>query len=253
MMETTTLLFDADIIAYKFAVAGQTNIKFDEGDPVVILENPEDVCSEVDEYIKHFMDYLSATDYIVCLSSSSASNFRKKFFPEYKANRSNIVRPVMLQAVREHLELNHPTYIRDTLEADDVMGILSTSTKLCRCKKIIVSEDKDMKTIPGWLFNPRKDEQPRLISEEEADYWHLYQTLVGDTTDNYKGCPGIGEKKAERALADSCTWQTVVDLFVAKGLTEDDALVQARLARILRASDYDFKKKEPILWLPPTK
>lgn len=248
---TTTLLFDADIIAYKFSAAGQTNIKFDDGDPVFILENPDDVCAEVDDYINHFMDYLNAQDYIVCLSSSSASNFRKQFFPEYKANRTNLVRPVLLQQVREHLEQNHPTYIRDTLEADDVMGILSTGT-MRRGKKIIVSEDKDMKTIPGWLFNPRKDEQPRLISEEEADYWHLYQTLVGDTTDNYKGCPSIGEVKAKKALDADCSWATVVSLFEAKGLTEDDALVQARLARILRASDYDFKKKGPILWQPPT-
>jgi DNA polymerase-1 len=35
------------------------------------------------------------------------------------------------------------------------------------------------------------------------------------------------------------------------GLSEEYMLRQARLARILRASDYDFKRKEPILWLPP--
>ena len=36
--------------------------------------------------------------------------------------------------------------------------------------------------------------------------------------------------------------------FEKKGLTESDALVQARVARILRASDYDFAAKKPILW-----
>jgi DNA polymerase I len=37
---------------------------------------------------------------------------------------------------------------------------------------------------------------------------------------------------------------------VKEGLTEDDALLQARLARILRADEYDFKAKRPILWEP---
>ena len=41
-----------------------------------------------------------------------------------------------------------------------------------------------------------------------------------------------------------------MEAFEKKGLTEDDALLQARVARILRASDYDFKKKEPIMWTP---
>jgi DNA polymerase-1 len=43
----------------------------------------------------------------------------------------------------------------------------------------------------------------------------------------------------------------VVAAFESKGLTEEDALVQARVARICRASDYDFKTKEVKLWNPP--
>ena len=43
-------------------------------------------------------------------------------------------------------------------------------------------------------------------------------------------------------------WGVVKDCFKQQGLTENDALIQARLARILRNTDYDFKKKQPILW-----
>jgi DNA polymerase-1 len=42
----------------------------------------------------------------------------------------------------------------------------------------------------------------------------------------------------------------VVALYARYGLTEDDALVQARVARICRASDYDFKDRKVIHWTP---
>jgi DNA polymerase-1 len=131
------------------------------------------------------------------------------------------------------------------------MGIFATWSKL-KGEKVIVSIDKDMKTIPG-LYS-RDGETIVEVSEDEADYWHLFQTLTGDQTDGYSGCPGIGPKKAEAILQhpdnQDDLWGVVVRTFVKAGLNEDEALVQARVARILRASDYDFEKKEPILWTP---
>ena len=64
---------------------------------------------------------------------------------------------------------------------------------------IIVSQDgvKDMKTIPTIVWDGK---DLLTISEPWADYWHLYQTLVGDTSDGYKGCPGVGKVKAEKLL-----------------------------------------------------
>ena len=46
------------------------------------------------------------------------------------------------------------------------------------------------------------------------------------------------------------SWQTVLQAFKDKGLTEKDALLNARLARILTLDDYDTKRQEPILWTP---
>jgi DNA polymerase-1 len=75
--------------------------------------------------------------------------------------------------------------------------------------------------------------------------------MAGDQTDGYGGVPGIGVKRAETLFKDKgYTWKTVVSAFEEKDLTEDDALVNARLARILTVEDYDFTKKEPILWTP---
>ena len=162
------------------------------------------------------------------------------------------------------------------------MGILSTHPKLIPGKKIIVSEDKDMKTIPGWLFNPKKDKKPRLISPEEADWWHMLQTMTGDTTDGYKGCPLCGPEKAKemlespyileayehvfksgprkgmaevryRKVPTANLWAGIVSLYEAQGLKERDAITQARVARICRNTDYNFTTKEVIYWNPPAR
>jgi len=140
---------------------------------------------------------------------------------------------------------NYTSYLRPNLEADDCIGILATTKK----NSIIVSGDKDFKSVPGRFFDYKRGEFYD-ISVDKADYWHLYQTLIGDTADNYSGCPGIGEKTAEKILAEGATWACVVAQYEKKGLTEADALVQARVARILRREDYDMKIKEPILWTP---
>ena len=84
----------------------------------------------------------------------------------------------------------------------------------------------------------------------------MIQTLTGDQVDNIKGCPTVGEVKARRILAPHMhsykeMWEAVVDTFKKNGLSEKVALMEARMARILRASDYDFKTKKPILWSPP--
>ena len=82
-------------------------------------------------------------------------------------------------------------------------------------------------------------------------YKRQVQTLAGDQTDGYGGVPGIGVKRAEALFKDKgYSWKTVVKAFKDRDLSEEDALVNARLARILTVDDYDFEKKEPILWSP---
>lgn len=262
--QDTVLLLDSDIIAYKFASANQRNFDWEsDGNIVSHVEPLEDVVEQVRDYIFDLCKQLKADRYIVCLSCASTDNWRKDVLPSYKENRAGTVKPVLLGPIKDTMREEFECYERPRLEADDIMGILSTHPTLIPGKKIIVSEDKDMKTVPGWLFNPRKDEKPRKVSEEQADYFHLYQTLIGDTTDGYKGCPGIGPVKAEKilqwaendhrldnGLLRDFMWSRVVDAYESKGLTEEDALVQARVARICRFRDYDFKNKEVILWTP---
>ena len=105
-----------------------------------------------------------------------------------------------------------------------------------------------MRQISGKLydFNETVD-----ITPEEGARWHLIQTMSGDNTDGYSGVPGIGIKRAEQIFKlKGYTWKAVVETFEEKGMTEEDALQNARLARILTTDDYDSEKKEPILWTP---
>ena len=135
--------------------------------------------------------------------------------------------------------------IKPTLEADDAIGIYATKDP----GHIICSPDKDMRQIPGDLYN--LSDGVVQITKEEGERWHRVQTMSGDQTDGYAGVPGIGIKRAEALLDEKGdTWETVLGAFIDKGLTEEDALKNARLAKILQADDYDFTNQQVRLWAP---
>jgi DNA polymerase-1 len=183
---------------------------------------------------------------ILCFSDPSRRSFRHDLTETYKQARRGSRKPLAYAAVRDQLTEQYKTIIKPRLEADDVMGIVSTRAP---GKFVIVSGDKDMQQIPGLLYYQG---ELRETTPFHADIYHLTQTLTGDTTDGYSGCPGIGEVKAAKVLAGAhhTMWQRVVDAFKKAKLTEADALLQARLARILRSSEWDFEKSEVKLWTP---
>ena len=96
------------------------------------------------------------------------------------------------------------------------------------------------------------------------------QTLTGDTCDGFPGCPGIGPVKAKKLIDNvgseafevynregrdvfhQFMWACIVAAYAKKGRDAQYALTQARVARILRHDDYDFKTGRPILWEPKT-
>jgi len=253
--EKLTILVDGDIFAYKAACVNQEDL--DLGDGIVNSKtNPKQAASDAESLIDGILITLSdaspraTIDLHVCLTGPlmeiSDRNFRKELYPTYKGNRTG-PKPILLPFVKEHIRKTYDTKIKDGLEADDVLGILMTHPTLLPGKKVVVSTDKDLLQVPGRHFNPDKDVK-RMVSEAQGDAFHLTQTLTGDTVDNYPGCPGIGPKRAPPIVARG--WAGIVAAFENAGLSEADALVQARLARILRHTDYDFKRKEPILWTP---
>ena len=237
-----TLLIDGDIVVYQYSSTVEHEV--DWGNDVWSLwADAKEAQQLILQYIDILVDETAADDFIFCFSDKD--NFRKDIDSNYKSNRKGKRKPVCYKALKQWITDEYKTETWDRLEADDVMGIMATSDMLAG-EKVIVSEDKDLKTIPGLLW---RSGEMLNISQEEADYNHLYQTLVGDATDGYPGLRGVGDKRATELLKTP-TWETVVKAFEKAGQTEADALVQARLARILRASDYNFEFDQPIIWSP---
>ena len=81
----------------------------------------------------------------------------------------------------------------EDVEGDDVMGLL------CRKEDVIVSDDKDMLTIPGLKL---KGGELIQTSEWAANFAFYSQVLIGDTADNYPGCKGVGKVKAAQVLSN---------------------------------------------------
>lgn len=234
-----TLLLDGDMLAW--------NVCF----------NPDHVESRAIGYARKLLRDLEGHRLIVCFSDPGRRYWRCDFWPAYKSKPST--QPAGLAAAKAALSAEFPSRTLDGMEADDVMGILATCARV-EGEKVIVANDKDMASIPGKRFRPR-DRKWFEQDLQAADYCHLLQTLTGDSSDGYPGCPGIGPERATKILdAAPCgpdwlwqAWMRVVLAFKAKGLKEADAIVQARVARICRARDFDFQTRRAIPWEPPAR
>lgn len=244
----TVLLCDSDIFAYKFAVANQND------SPFGTWTDAKSAMAGLDDYVAELMEKLKADSAIMCLTDPD-DNFRNHVMSDYKPrDRSN--RPELLMDLKEYLADEYPSYIRPGLEADDIMGILATHPSLLDdADRIIVSEDKDMRTVPGKLYAPHRESLGVLdITPEDATRFHLWQTIVGDPVDGFGGASGVGKSSVyagEVLEADMHElWDIVLDAYASVGATECDALVNARMAKILTWQHYDFKNKEVILWTP---
>lgn len=248
----TTLLIDSDIVAFQASSVNQTTIQWDENDPLsaVTVTGLDAAKRMIDERVGEWVHKFGATRVVMALTDSV--NWRHTILPSYKMNRHGLPKPVLLKEIKEYISTEYETFLRPTLEADDVLGILATHPTLIPGAKILISEDKDMQTIPCVQFNPRKDGDVRVVEPDFAHKYHMFQTLTGDAVDGYKGCPGIGKVKALEIL--DCPvefmWHAVVQAYCDKGRTEQEALVQAQVARICQHTDYNFTTKEVILWQP---
>ena len=235
------LLIDADYIVYKNCAAAETELDFGE-DVILVTSNFSDAYNATTKELTKLKDEFGSFPTIK-LFFSDTKNFRKKIAPSYKGHR-NRKKPCGYKRVINKLKTEFDVIIMPELEADDAMGIYSTQYP----GNVIVSPDKDMKQIPGTLYN--LDER-FTITKDSGAAWHLIQCLSGDQTDGYGGVPGIGVKRAETLFnKEGYSWKTVIKAFTDKGLTEYDAILNARLARILTIDDYDTEKQEVILWTP---
>jgi hypothetical protein len=281
-MTKRTLIVDGDIYAFQGAAGAEevTNWGTDDDDGCKWMVTADETTARryVDNAFEELMENLGGTDMIIALSDGE--NWRKSVLPTYKHNRSTARRPIILPQVRQYIREKYAAWQRPTLEGDDLLGILSGLHSRFPGEKIMVTLDKDMSTLPGLHYRPHRSVLGVFeVSLADANRFHLMQGLAGDATDGYSGCPGWGMKTAEEFLMEpyklvpeeftttrgknagvvqtrwvkqDCPnlWECILSLYAKEGVTPEDALVQFQVARILRTTDYDFNKKEPILWQP---
>jgi DNA polymerase-1 len=242
--QVKTLLIDADFFFYRAAAAVEEEHDYSEELSVIVgnfAEAKKIVNSELDKLKERFQ-----TNKLI-LTFTDRENFRKTIDPSYKGNRTKR-KPCGYLRLKNWGLTNFKSVIKPGLEADDVCGILATNGMLKDF--VLISPDKDMEQIPCHLFNLKTEFSQ---SPEEARRRLFEQCLTGDQTDGYSGCPGVGPKKAEailRSVKDGNYWPVVVKTYLQAQQTEEDALRNLRLARILQASDWDSAKQQPIHYIP---
>jgi 5'-3' exonuclease len=259
MDRETILLIDGDTILHRAAFGAERRIEWEPGQ-FTLTGDLGEAQDRVRRELEILVSTLSAHRSAFVLSDSSQRYWRNVVYPDYKQHRTGARNHAFLYPeVRAWANECMNPVIRDTMEADDTVGILATGNVKGFEKwhrKIIVSIDKDMNSVPGLHFNPDKpDWGVYEVTEEEADKAFYTQATSGDATDGYPGCPKLGPKRARKLVDENWPnpWPAIVAAYEKAGHTEEFALSQARVARILRACDYDFKTKSVRFWAPPKK
>lgn len=143
----------------------------------------------------------------------SDETVRRAKYADYKANRAPVPDDLRVQIpyLRRAIEgFRIPILELDPYEADDVMGTLAKRAAEAGFDVVLVSADKDLLQLVGphvTMFHTGRNKRydPALV---EADYGLPperiadYLALVGDAVDNVPGVPGIGDKGAQKLVAE---------------------------------------------------
>ena len=143
--------------------------------------------------------------------------FRHELFPEYKAQREETPEDIRLSIpiIKELLQALHiPTLQVDGFEADDVIGTVAGMAEREGLQVYMLTPDKDyaqLVTKQIHMFRPRhgggyEDMGPKEVCEkygiDNTDQVIDLLGLMGDSSDNYQGCPGVGEKTAVKLIQE---------------------------------------------------
>jgi len=209
-------------------------------------------------FTKMLLDLLQENrpDYLaVVFDRPREETFRRKIYPEYKANRDAMPEDLVPQIpyIKQIVQaLNIPALEAPGFEADDVIATLAKQQAAAGIEVTVVSSDKDLLQIVGErvsLLDTMKARRsgpaevlqrfgvgPELVADVLG--------LAGDTSDNIPGVPGIGEKTAAElvqkfdSLEGVIKWQSLVN---GKKRRENIKAYadQARLSKRLATVRYD--------------
>ena len=243
------VLFDAEFYAYRHCMAAVEDQRWGEEDWVQVFRHGE-ALNNMRAQLVGLIEKFPEHKLILC--RGKGRNFRKDVYADYKANRRNRRPPggyseFLGRMNTMAVHLGAEVWRLEGVEGDDIIGLFLEKDD------VVVSGDKDMRTLAGGHLNP--DGKITHVTEGEANRALYEQILVGDQADGYKGCPKVGEVAARKLLAQCRTemhmWDKVLGAYLSAGLSESYALQMARCARILRRGEYDISKQVPLLWEPP--
>lgn len=241
------LLIDADVLLYRACRAVEREELFGT-DHHVLFSSFEEAKEKFHRLLKDVVDECETFNFgrEYLLYVSGRSNWRKNVMVDYKSNRTDR-KPLCYGRMKEYL-LELGANMAETWEADDLLA-----TDAVAGEGTIVSVDKDFLSVPAPFIRLSADLVPlelHVSTAEQARWFHMKQTLSGDSVDGYKGCPRFGDKTATKWLNDNVAspgeiqadeveeiWEGVLALFEKAGLDEIDAQTNATVAHILHPDE----------------
>ena len=194
-------IIDGDSIPY---IIGYNN----QNTPV---DEPNVVATQTNEFVESILEDAGVDEYIGFLGNSgytfrhmsTIAGYQEGTSKLYKGNRGGKSPHWYMQwGGVTNAQLRHkwgfhlvPSYI----EADDAVSIVAHACRKANEDYVIIGNDKDLHQVPGKHYN-FKTGKKEDIDEDRAAFLKYKQVLMGDTTDNIEGIPGIGPKKAEKIL-----------------------------------------------------
>lgn len=150
-------------------------------------------------------------DAFVCIFDASRTSFRQDIYPAYKANRQETPADLISQSylVREGVAaMGIPVLCIPGVEADDVIATLATENCTAHDATRVITSDKDLMQLVSdcvFLYDGMKEREiraPQVLEKfgVRPDQVIDVQSLMGDSSDNVPGVPGIGPKKAAELI-----------------------------------------------------
>ncbi|MBR6264229.1 MAG: DNA polymerase I [Prevotella sp.] len=151
--------------------------------------------------------------------------FRSDAFPEYKAQRQKTPEDITLAVpiIQQILQAMHiPVLIHDGYEADDVIGTLALQAKDLQLETYMLTPDKDYGQLVApnvKIYRPRHGGGYEVMGEKEVNEKYGINNplqvidllaLMGDSADNFPGCPGVGEKTAAKLISEFGTVENII-------------------------------------------
>lgn len=162
----------------------------------------------------------------LAVAFDTGKTFRNELSSEYKATRAKMpedLRP-QIERIRQLVDAFHlPRLEQEGVEADDVLGTIARQAVEMGLGVKIITGDRDLLqlvndrvvvNLAGAKLSEAKSYTPKEVIEYlgvRPDQIVDYKALVGDSSDNYKGVPGIGEKTATSLLEKYQTFEAIYD------------------------------------------